>query len=613
MPGLLQKKGLSVPTACPTCGNPVSEHSSFCRSCGARLVQGAKSPFPTGPAFRLPHSAFTRLVVWGAAAFALMVIFAIGGLCLYLPWESGRWDLLPSMVTSIWHNGWSGRLNPVVDAGQGATPALDSTPASGIRLTAPAGALDRPRQFRATAYSEEQLTSLLQTTPDSIIAPVAGYDIDAGMSENDLFNGQVKLAFDMQKLNIPKELWGSVSVARLAPDGTLQHMVTNREGQTGSCQIRHNNPFLLLIMILGLKTLYVTDQISKGALDNTLGCDVDPFFRVEWPRSLPLRETAERRALDQEFKDLWDRYKPPEAQKNDARILTRQFKLYMADPHVQKAYATFHDIEWKKKYYLPAQVAHVVDAFQKAGSYIFDVRRFRKRGERIEVRCLTPWTGNRETFGYAKDGHFTYPYIHMNLDKVPAVDTADTRYALDNLRVTAVHELFHICQKEYYNWSKYANPGQVWGGGANHWFMEATALVFEEEAKDHYIGKTWNRQFPLTADNLYSSQTASPGHSRKQLHAYFKIPMDSGGGETESAHRGYAASQFLLDLRSRYYSRNLEAFLPAVLGAFGTFRSGPVDALIKATSGSEMIFGADYLLFCAQRAAHRDALPSDEW
>ncbi len=617
---LLEERS-SVPTACPGCGNPVSVHSAFCRSCGTRLAPDvgrvrvdqppavlpsipppyAQPPAPANPTRR---RAFPRLVLLGAAALLLVLVLSAGGICLYLPWESGRWDLLPSMVASIWENGWSGRLQPVVESPQAQTPALDSSPAPGIRLTAPAGALDRPRQFRATPFTEDQLTNLVQVAPDSIIAPVAGYDIDGGMSESDLFNGQVKLAFDLQTLNIPKELWGSVSVARLAPDGTLQHMVTNRDGSAVSCQIRHNNPYLLLIMILGLKSLYLTDQVVKGALDNTLGCDLDPYFRVEWPKSLPLRETAERRALDEKFKQLWDRYKPPEAQKDDSGVVSRQFKLYMSDPEVQKAYATFRDIEWKKKNYLPVQVAHVVDALQKAGNYIFEVRGFRKRGERIEVHCLTPWDGNPEVYGYSKDGHFTYPYIHINLDKVPATDTGADQTALDNLRVTAAHELFHVCQKEYYNWTKYANPGQIWSGGVNHWFMEATALVFEEEAKDYYLGKNWNASFPLTADNLYVSQTASPGASRKQLQAYFKVPMDSGGNETESGHRGYAVSQFLLDLRRRYYSRNADAFLPAVLDAFGTFRSGPIDALIKATSGSNTVFGADYLVFCAEQATN---------
>ncbi len=381
-------------------------------------------------------------------------------------------------------------------------------------------------------------------------------------------------------------------------------MVTNREGGGGtvSCQIRHNNPYLLLIMILGLKTLYLADQFSKGALDNTIGCDVDPYFRIEWPRSLPLLETAERRALDQRFKDLWDRHKPPDSQKDNEEIVTQRFKQYMADPEVQQAYATFRDIEWKKKNYFPPKVAHVVDAFQKAGKYIFEVRGFRKRGEKIEVHCLTPWTANPEVYGYSKDGHFTYPYIHMNLDKVPVQGTDADREALDNLRVTAVHELFHVCQKEYYNWTKYANPGQIWGGGVNHWFMEATALVFEEEAKDYYLAQKWNTDFPLTADNLYASQKTSPGSSRKQLQAYFKVPMDSGGTETESGHRGYALSQFLLDLRRRYYSRNPEAFLRGLLEAFGSFRSGPIDALVKVTSDNEKIFRADYMVFCFERA-----------
>jgi len=90
------------------------------------------------------------------------------------------------MLTSIWHNGWSGRLRPVVATPSAGTPALDSNPAPGIRLSAPAGALDCPRQFRATAFTARQLNELTKVGPDSIITPLAGYDIDGGMTENEL-------------------------------------------------------------------------------------------------------------------------------------------------------------------------------------------------------------------------------------------------------------------------------------------------------------------------------------------------------------------------------------------------------------------------------------------
>jgi|GEM_PF-4121871 len=543
--------------------------------------------------------------MWGAGALILLVMLLVGGLCLYLPWESGRWELLPSMLTSIWHNGWSGRLQPVTELPPPSVPALDVELVPGVHLSAPAGALDKPRDFRATPFGPEELGEYFQPGPEGAILPLAGFDIDGGMTETDLFNGPAELDFDLKRLNLPPELWDSVTIARVAPDGTIQRMITSREGNSAKCQIRHNNPYLL-VLILGLKVLYLTDQVIKGnpLFHDYMGCDVGPYFHFAWPRSIPLRNSPERRELDARFEQAWARYRPPDTQKDNRQAVEQAFRRYMADPQVQGLYKTFNDVEWKKRHYFPAQVTQVVDAFEKAASYLFENRGFRRGGNRVEVYCVTPWKGNPETYGYQKDGHFTYPYIHINLDKVPSSDNpaGNDATALDNLRVTAVHELFHVSQKEYYNWTKYLNPGQVWGGGVNHWFMEATALVLEEEARAYYLVKGWNKTFPLTADNLYSGQNAQPGASRKRLHAYFKVPMDSGGTETESAHRGYAASQFLLALRARYYSANLDAFLPAVLGAFGTFRRGPVDALVKATSGSDKVFGADYLLFCAEKA-----------
>jgi len=170
--------------------------------------------------------------------------------------------------------------------------------------------------------------------------------------------------------------------------------------------------------------------------------------------------------------------------------------------------------------------------------------------------------------------------------------------------LTVLHELFHVVQKEYFNWSKYLRPSHAFSGARYTWFMEATALVLEEDARDYYTDvKNWTRtHFETTFDET-------------EHFGYFKLPLDAAGRtEQETQRKGYAASRFLLELQRRYYSSNPDAFLPTYLGAFCSF-SNPAEALVGATSSSNDVLGADYLLFSARHAralAARDPKPPVE-
>lgn len=540
----------------------------------------------------------SRRGCWISAAvfFLAMAAFgaALAGLVVYLPMASGRWDLLPSMIGSLRH-GWSSRLDPTPLPVSRAA-AVDLRPHPALHLSARAGALDRNRRFEVRRLDRARLDRLAAATGNAVYAPVAAFDVDSGMQEGERFPGSLRLAFRPAELGIPEELWPYLQIAHVDPAGGLHPLRTRREGREVVSEVRHNSPFALtLVAIVGLKVLYLVDQVSKGALsdwhEDTVG-----GFRFYWPRTLPPRDTPEHRALDARLKKKWEEYRTRDVLADgDTPIWAARLRLYLSDPEVKAAYQLFHDPEWKKKHYYPPQVVHMVEAFQHAGEYLFETRGFRRRADLIEVYGLSPWTyDKKDAYAYTKDGHFTYPYVHVNLDLVPSSFPAHgggEQGRADDLNTTAVHELFHVVQKEYFNWTKYANVSQAWGGGMFAWFGEATAVVLEEEAKAHYLGKRWNAsRFPLTYDE-------------GKFLGLMKLPLDAQGeSEEQTTHKGYAASRFLLALRDRYYVANRDAFLPGLLEAFASFRSGPVDALAKVTSGSETTLGADYLLFVARSA-----------
>ena len=546
--------------------------------------------------------------------FAVLFLVVSAYILHTLDWQ---WDLLPSAYSSIYHNGWSGRLKPAKRPVSG-VPALDVRPDPAIHLIAPANALDKPRTFKVTRVPKEKLGSYTQASANMLTVPLAAFDLDGQMKDSERFPGEMEMRIDVEKLGISAELLDYAIVARVDSDGRHHHLPTERNGTELKVQLRHNGIVLvggLIVLIEGVKVLYLKDQYDKGAFREELSATIEPHFRIHWPSKLGHRKTAEVRAVEKTLKERWAFHNRSSAD-NDKDHFAR-LKVYMADQEVKAAYAKFHDLEWRKKYYFPPQVNHTLLALDRAAEYLFRERNFMRPEGKIDVHLLTPWPyPKKEAFAFQKDGHTTYPYIHVNLEKVTSKTGAlsdEEQKSTDNLHTTLVHELFHVIQKEYFNWTKYLSLKHTFAGFKYHWFLEATAMVLEDDARDYYLGKKWVKHFPLTIDNYGASQQSAPGQSRARLRAHFKRCLENEGSwskwwkdsknlESELQAHGYAAGEFLLCLRDKYYASNPNAFLKKTFETYNSFRTGGIDALVKVTSNSEKTFGSDYLLFVSERA-----------
>jgi len=479
------------------------------------------------------------------------------------------------------------------------TAAIDVKPDAAVRITAPAGALDINREFTVRRIDLETLPSEEIFDSFSVGVPLAAFDIDAGMEPDDLFVQPVRFAFDLDELNVPESLREHLEIVRLDSSGNREVLVGNRSGRWLGCDLRHNGVFQLLAIFTSLvPVLAAKDHATKwGGVGEMLGNEYGVFttarFQIWFPaRKIPIRRTPEflevQRILEekkhyylQEMQVLQDPKEPP------VTPLDR-LAMYAADEDVIHAEGRLHDHEFLVKYVLPYPVVHSLGALDRAGKYIWEYRKFRAPSTKIDVILPLNYKGGN-AYGISDDGHFTYPFIHLNTFAIPDLppETANP-YVLDELDTTVLHELFHVVQKEYFNWSKYLSPGQIWGGNRYVWVAEATVLVLEEDAEPFYRSKGWTR-----------------GHFGKTFFAkthmgWYKLPLDIPlDTESKAQSMGYGASRFLLALRDRYYALNPDAFLKRYLETFGTFRS-PVEALSEVTSRSALVLGADFHLFCAR-------------
>lgn len=528
---------------------------------------------------------------WLFAAAGLVVL--LGGtsaaLAGFLLFESRDVRLLPSQVASLVRNGWSGRLRPAPVPTTG-TPALDVRPHPALRLTAPAGALDRPRTFSARPLATTELDAEFGSRS---AVPVAGFELDGGMADDDCLPGALRLSWDLERLGVAEQARSRVQVVRRAPDGKLQWIATRLERGQAVAEVRHNGVFMILLVAGGVweAITFVKDQVEAGTFDAHVIDGAGPF-KLFWPRKLALADTPERRRVTAALAARRDAvFARPIEGLSEREVWTRRYYAFLADPEVQRLQQTMEALEWKRENYYPPQVANALDAFERAHGYLHKTRGFRQRGDQIEIHFIDPWNGAPGAYGYTLDGSYTYPYIHMNVSMIPAApEKAGASEAIDDLHTTALHELFHVVQKEYFNWTKYLNWSHFRGGGKFAWFAEATAVMLEEEAEPHYLRSGWVRQFKKTFD---------PG----KFMGLYKLPLEAQGeSEEETQHKGYAASRFLLDLRDRYYAANRGEFLKKLMEAFGSFRTGGVDAMVQVTSQSETVLGADYTLFAVREA-----------
>ncbi|MCD4749921.1 MAG: FHA domain-containing protein [Thermoanaerobaculales bacterium] len=560
-----------------------------------------------------------RWLLVGAVAGALG-LFAVGALAVMavvLVGDSGRWDLLPAMARSALTNGWSGRLQPSPGLSTD-TPALDIRPHPAVHLSAPVGALDTMRDFQVTELDEDQLRRHATTSPMGYMVPLAGVQLESDMDHRDLFPGALTVTLDLAELGVPKGMYDLVDIYHVDADGALRRQLIRRKGRRVAFDLRHNGPILVGALAVALGALFSKDEAQKwGGVGEWLGgkywfYDYE-IYRVWYPRSLGWRETPELLRVNAALEERWRAHRPrsqtgvldgkgepPPSGSGTLKIPEDRDERrtwivgYFSDPQVQKLLRTLRDPVWVRANALPFQAGHVVTALERAHHYLFKHRKLRPpSGGSVDVILLKDWakaTGGGNEFGFSSDGCFSYPYIQLNRNKVPDGATPSPVY-LDSLDTTILHELFHVVQKEYFNWSKYLNPAHTFGGARYTWFMEATALVLEEDAKEYYTTvKKWTRtHFDTTFD-----VTEHLG--------YFKLPLDAGGKtEKETQRKGYAASRFLLELQSRYYAGNPDAFLPAYLGAFCSF-SNPAQALVSVTSSSSEVLGADYRIFSYRHA-----------
>gem|GEM_PF-4217318 len=569
---------------------PLSQHPDF---------TGA---FPAADATRRPaRKRHATALIAGGTAIALLVATLFAGVPLA---RSGRWGLLPDVIAGAFR-GDSGAAPRPAGPVRSEAPAVREGPLPGISVDAPAGALDVERTFSGRPLDGAEMAQADASVQAHGLIALGGFDIDAGMTDEDLFHEPVEMSFDLEELGIPEQLWDDVGIATVTDDGTVFLVDSELRRGTLTVETRHNGtwlPVLIPMLVAAATTLVIKDraEIPAGDFSAIYWKPGAQNFRVMYPKTWPSRDPAAVKAAADQYADLLRKHRltpadlsapsgtvsddgassPPSLDPfSDVRDLGAQMAERLdrlgalhADADFEALRGRVRSEAWLREAYLPTRVGNALTALDRGREYL-DHRGFRKPGVEkygiavdvyIVDKPLAP-----ELYGEAHNTWTSSPFIVLDGTKIPdaapsAFDAAQ-KAAFDEIQMAAMHELFHVVQSAYVFMDR----------NAYLWFNEATAVLLELEAEKYYVNE---KKYATTWDT-----------TKRSYDAFFD-PMeffDSSGAKPNQQH-GYGESYFFEFLRDYYFTTASarEQFLPKLYEDVASLRGGGVASLYRTTGGT---------------------------
>jgi hypothetical protein len=475
------------------------------------------------------------------------------------------------------------------------SPALDVTPMPGVRITAPEGALDQPRQFTARLLGPNEAKAARDKLQKQGMLVVAALDLDAGMNPEERFRQPVTIAFDLQQLGVDPALWPYTQVVALDEQGAPMLMASTVNGAQLSWRTMHNGAIFTTVLYMTMTTLLHEGLLLPDLRTETEGkrwfgiWSSGGNFYVQWP--------ADRHSPSPQGEAAF-------AEMERLQKLAREYATYRSplppteDARLKELWTQFRTREWAEQHWAHPAAFPVADSLEFAYVYLERHRRFNPPGHVVHVYLRSPWKLKPEIKGTVENLKTRNPFISINLDAIPIKARGDkpAGEAGVGVEVTLLHELFHVFQSQYGS-SGYWDRNVLWVG-------EATALTLEREIWEDelYRGR-------LGDEALYKQALTL----RDQYWNAYRVPMEPLrliSGEEGLRRHGYGMSFFFEYFKRNVFADREGAFLSAFYNALNQQGSaaGALEALARARGKS---LGALYAGFVSAHADHIAMQPGD--
>ena len=449
-------------------------------------------------------------------AFILLEVVLIVIFLLRKPSGDGEMDsgpIVPDRELTIAEQEGETPLPPVV----GNSKPVDVEPVDGIRITAPANALDKDREFKITPVDEKTWDEA-----DKKIAEVSGekmlfcFDLDAGMEPEEHLPGEYTFSMDLEKMGIPSILHDRIRLWRMAGEELYEYTSWVENGKLVFRSDQNSVLITTLVALGAIPILFYTAEtwhkhhttgdlyknfftLQDDAVVHEIkdkNGDFTLYFRFkdtedanrfeEYKSSIKnyekrckeleeLSVTEFERQVNAKYEEareewtMWQKIMGSAEAKRKAKAAVDKAailaKMLKEDPDLKKYMAGMA---------LPKSIQDLEEMLKQANVYLTEDQGLRPQTCNLEVNLI-----NSGPSGEYRRTATKQPYMVINYPKMLSGGNTYTRKGHgESMLLTITHELFHHRQKTH-NW-----PAQM-----DFRSEESTAAYLESCSADYYLAK----------------------------------------------------------------------------------------------------------------------------
>lgn len=445
---------------------------------------------------------------------------------------------------------------------RGRSDPFSVEPLPGFTISAERDAMDRNRTFTVKELAWETLSGLEARLMEkgAGIMLLSGWEVDAGLSDDERIPGTYTVGIDLTKLRIPERLYGLLKAYRVDDAGNLYEYVTWVKDNVlfyASCQNSGT--------VIGVdEEIAVTGKelVIESAAPETGFFEKDGVYWVRNPSDPSVKQyqiiykqdEVESQISNQNSTILSEKASQareeakaqlPEGAPNDeinALALEIKQRMYEEDPVYRDAMDARYNTRKERAEKNKEMVCRIGTMAYEAHKYLqtLDIR----LPVEETVLYLVP---SLDSGAFAETEPVSWnPYVNVNLSTLET----GSKWEFDEMQLTLAHELFHVCQFRY-NGAAHANVK----------FYEAMAQLLEEDAYRYFR----SHKNVTGEDNVV---TTEHGLENGRHYHYYAIPFND-KKVTYYEDMGSASTWTLSDAEYNSSGYPLARFMEYLNDAFG--------------------------------------------
>ena len=431
----------------------------------------------------------------------------------------------------------------------GTSAAIDASPAEGVHVSAAAGAFDNNTEIAFTPADENDPAVIAadEMLKEEGLYAIAGWEVDAGLSDDEQMPGQYDVTIDLDTLDIDPAFYDYLKVVRVGDDGEYYTYRTELDGS----QLRYSsnqNSFAFVCIITGAVLLFAENEYiqrnkyyvkNAGPMKNNPGA-TDLFKRqvMKLDGSNAYASWTVEWRMDDINPDLADkmaRLAQIEAQcmadAEEYRKTLGIFSRFRENYHVEKYFqeelaANEEHARLLKELQVPEIIEYINECIDVSFKYLAEQEKIRMPLHEVPFKIMN--VGGDLAHAITRKASLSYVDVHLaNVNR-------DSREDRDNLLLTLTHEACHICQ------NMYRLPVDAITDDTR--FDEMVVIMVENNAKQWYQDKAYIITDPQTTDVNNWGSLRLPANSMAQ-------GLEGNDLNRLLINEGYNLGDFLMYLR----------------------------------------------------------------